>query len=382
MNCRQLPLKILISLAATVLGAIIVVGLNPRHSLFTNKVSRLTDGPGIRFRKYGIACTKPFDVPADFAPEMTDEPSGFSMEITFTSHHQGNSGFGILFMFHDGDDDTQLLMGQWRNHIVVMNGNDFDYSRKAPRVFVDLSGLPQAPVVATVTTDREGTRLYLNGQRISENKHLILRFPGGEHSSTLVMGNSVYGNTVWEGDIHGFAVYPHALAATAVSKHYTEWLKTHDFSHALTTGPSMLYLFDGQPGAPVLDRSGRGRHLEIPSRVTVLKHQFLAFSLEDFSLKSAFIQDVVVNLVGFVPFGLVFALLFRRGLLRIERHYVALAVILGFTLSLAIEIGQAWIPSRSSSLLDLVMNTAGTGIGALVHGFFCREKSLVLDTPS
>lgn len=381
MDCRQLPLKFLIGLAATVLGIILVVGLNPRHSLFTNKVNRLTDGPGLRFRKYGIACTKPFDVPLDAAPVMPDGPPGFSMEIAFTSHHQGNSRFGILFMFHDGDDDAQLLMGQWRNHIVVMNGDDFDYSRKAPRVSTDLSELPQAPVVVTVTTDGEGTRLYLNGRRVDENRRLTLSFPGGGRSSALVMGNSVYGNIVWEGDIHGFAVYPHALAAADVSKHYAEWLESRDFSHALTAAPSMLYLFDGRPGAPVLDRSGRGRHLEVPTRMTVLKRQFLIFSPTDFSLRSAFIQDVVVNFVGFVPFGLVFTLLFRRGPLRIQRHAIAFAVILGFAVSLAIEIGQAWIPSRSSSLLDLIMNTAGTGTGAMIHGFFCRETPFVSDAP-
>ena len=42
---------------------------------------------------------------------------------------------------------------------------------------------------------------------------------------------------------------------------------------------------------------------------------------------------------------------------------LATALAIGFALSASIELAQAWIPSRSSSLLDLLLNVAGTGVG-------------------
>ncbi|MBW1717567.1 MAG: VanZ family protein [Deltaproteobacteria bacterium] len=37
-----------------------------------------------------------------------------------------------------------------------------------------------------------------------------------------------------------------------------------------------------------------------------------------------------------------------------------------FSLSLAREVLQSWIPSRSSDCLDLVLNTLGTLLGAMI----------------
>jgi VanZ family protein len=45
-------------------------------------------------------------------------------------------------------------------------------------------------------------------------------------------------------------------------------------------------------------------------------------------------------------------------------HGVIIAAALCFSVSLLIEIVQAWMPSRSSASLDLLLNTLGALIGA------------------
>lgn len=40
------------------------------------------------------------------------------------------------------------------------------------------------------------------------------------------------------------------------------------------------------------------------------------------------------------------------------------ALMLGVALSLAVELTQAWLPTRDSSMADLIANTAGAGMGA------------------
>jgi glycopeptide antibiotics resistance protein len=46
-----------------------------------------------------------------------------------------------------------------------------------------------------------------------------------------------------------------------------------------------------------------------------------------------------------------------------------IAVLIAFSFSLGIEIFQAWIPSRDSSSLDLLLNTMGGFLGVVVY---CR----------
>jgi VanZ family protein len=53
---------------------------------------------------------------------------------------------------------------------------------------------------------------------------------------------------------------------------------------------------------------------------------------------------------------------------------VVLAVVAGFVVSFAIEYLQAYLPSRDSSLRDLVTNTAGTLIGALAAVWYSRKR--------
>jgi glycopeptide antibiotics resistance protein len=72
-------------------------------------------------------------------------------------------------------------------------------------------------------------------------------------------------------------------------------------------------------------------------------------------------SDVVVNVAGFIPFGFFFALWFSLapGVARPR----LMALFLGFTISLAIETLQYFLPTRDSSMTDLLTNTMGTAIG-------------------
>lgn len=371
MDCGRIPWKTLACLGAAVLAGIIIMGLDPRNSLFTNHVGRVADGAGIRFQKYGIAFTQPFG--PMLSAEEKGAPPDFSVEIAFTSEHLRKNGFGILFMFHDGDDDSQFLMGQWHSRIVFMNGDDYDHSKKVPRVVAEIPMPAAGAIVATLVSGAGGTRLYMNGAPVLEKKRLKLTLPDGVRRPRLVMGNSVYGDNPWEGSIHGFAVHSRALTPPEVANRHAGWDKHRDFSFAQRQGASLLYLFDETSGRNILDRSGGGRHLEAPAVVTVLKTRMLAFPTGKFRLNSILIRDIVVNFIGFIPFGLVFtAILLRFPGLEGWRA-AAVAGLLGFSVSLAIEIGQAWIPSRSSSLLDLLLNTGGALSGAAVCTLLCRK---------
>jgi glycopeptide antibiotics resistance protein len=84
-------------------------------------------------------------------------------------------------------------------------------------------------------------------------------------------------------------------------------------------------------------------------------------------------RDKGRNLVLFVPVGLLVAVTRRHRASRLGR--IGFATGLGFLLSLAVETAQCFLPSRFPSTTDLLMNTLGTCLGAvLAVALLAREK--------
>ena len=65
--------------------------------------------------------------------------------------------------------------------------------------------------------------------------------------------------------------------------------------------------------------------------------------------------DVLVNISGFVPVG--FFLLNYLSLIQQSKRPAATVLLLGFFLSLTIEILQWFLPTRDSDMTDLICNT-------------------------
>src|ERR1035438_30803 len=87
-------------------------------------------------------------------------------------------------------------------------------------------------------------------------------------------------------------------------------------------------------------------------------------------------RDVILNVLLYIPLGAA-ALL---ALVRRNRLAVSLcgSVLIGFTLSTAMELAQLFDRGRVTSLLDVVTNTIGTLAGALLAWIFLSQWGAVL----
>ena len=111
----------------------------------------------------------------------------------------------------------------------------------------------------------------------------------------------------------------------------------------------------------------------MPDMFRPLQRRTLEPPSPDLRLNQSFYQDVAVNILGFIPAGFFFAayLLGKPGRKRMA-VYLTVAL-LGAGLSLLIELTQAWLPTRDSSLIDVACNAAGTVLGILLHNALRRK---------
>ena len=352
---------------------ILAAGLKPRGFRFDNKVSWIKDQPGIRFSRFGIAYTNSFN---DSIPANISGTDDFSLEIALKPASYRGRRFKFILALHDGKDSEQLLMAQLRSSFVVMNGDDYTYRRKIKRIAADAAAAASPSPAArfvTITSGKEGTRIYLDGEPVRTQKDLTLKIPPGGNAR-LLLGNSVYGRHSWQGDIFGLALYRHTVTSREAADHFKRWAEDRSFSYAADGNAFALYLFDEKAGTRALDHAGGNLHLEIPSRMKILEWKILALPWKGFRFSRSFIADIIINLFGFIPFGFIlFATLIRFGG-TFDKHAIFFTVILCFFVSLVIEILQAWIPSRSSHMLDLLLNTLGAWIGAISYKFIGKVQ--------
>jgi hypothetical protein len=99
--------------------------------------------------------------------------------------------------------------------------------------------------------------------------------------------------------------------------------------------------------------------------------QSLAYRLDVPFFYTYTVLEFVANIALFVPFGLLLAL----GWSRLKTWHLA---VLGLVTSGAIEFVQLFLPTRFSTISDLVANTAGAVVGCL----FVRVMRWLATTPA
>ena len=173
-------------------------GLWPKDFLFSNGVSRVEDQAGIRFKKYGITYTDPIK---EFHKEGDFGENGFSIEIALKPS-SSQEGFNFILTLHNGNDGSQLLLGQWRSWLIAMNGDDYDHKRRVKTISVNSASMSPEIHFITLTTGKDGTNFYFNGRLVKSTKDLTLQIPYGD-KTRLILGNSQYGRHSWRGDVYG-----------------------------------------------------------------------------------------------------------------------------------------------------------------------------------
>lgn len=381
---KNIPLKWWVCLTVLVLLVILIVGLRPKVISPQNHTEWIADRTGLRFEKTGIAYT---DSISDLIESEILSPNAFSIEFSLKAKDFSEEGFHFILLLHGGRDSDQLLIGQWQSSLIVMNGDDYEYRKKTPRLTVtSTDDVPETQFI-TVTSGNDGTRLYLDGRLVAAKKGMRLELPKGK-TVRLITGNSAYGSHPWEGDLYGLAVFGKALSQEEVATHYSGWSGNLDFTFAQSLAPVILYNLDQKGTNRAMQNGDHSHALQVPLRVKPLLPNFFFQNWNHQKRGRNLFKDLdaVVNLLGFIPLGLLLGATLTKLGGKFEAHCVSISLATGFLVSLWIETLQAWMPVRSSDMQDLVLNTAGTLVGALccrlllkregTEGATTKEKTL------
>jgi VanZ family protein len=288
-----------------------------------------------------------------------------TIELYVTSEHRPRRELGSILTLYDGDLPENLLVGQWRSDLLLRTPSRDERGRRTFREFAVDAGLyPGIRRFLGITAGPEGTAFYVDGVRTKVFPRLILR--PDTLRGRLVLGDSPQGDRRWAGKMFGAAIFNRTLTGKEISRHYQLWKNGRSRQLSSEPGLSALYFLGERSGSTVPDHSPSRNPLLIPEYYKVMRKTVLVTPWEDPHPYFSDTGDVLINVLGFIPFGFFFYI--HRDQVRpgCTIRNAAVTVTLSGLISLAIELIQVYLPTRSSSLTDLICNVAGSVIGVLI----------------
>jgi hypothetical protein len=260
------------------------------------------------------------------------------------------------------DGSEAFYIGQWKSYLIIRSFASRPAGGK-PYEEIGAAGALVAgkESAVAVSSNNEGTAIYLGGRPAK-------RFPGVrllKKSATLAgyrvnLGNSPEIGCPWAGEIYELAVHGRHIGPAEAM----EGFRLPEDAGVFCQGDraekaAACYRFGDISGERIPDRSANRNDLSAPRRLFFEKP---ALHLSGISELNG--RDVLLNIVGFIPLGFIcFMRQVEAGRKSLPRS-AAEAVMLAIALSLAVELTQAWLPTRDSSMADLIANTAGAVVGA------------------
>jgi len=335
----------------------LLVGLLPRGNYKNNWVEADRKFGTTIFKEFGYAS----GTVSNFA-EHTENETNTRLDITLTLHEQNEPNFRVLLFIGSGCKDEPFIIGQWRSQLIIMQGCDFSNQENRTRLSHDMQPYLNQRTSVSVKINRSGAELQINDKSVLSEIGALYLAPGlsqsdgqghvliGSTSNSIqpiYVGNTPDGQHGWTGSIAGLSIHQTSQETGELSIVRDYQFSAYDGkSDIVDASPASEYLHIPDPGQFPTQK----RLVKIPVHA-LFKNQLL---------------DVLVNLFGFIPMGIVAALLlvFYLGLRSVPLLIGTMLV--ATSVSLFIEISQVYIAGRSSNMHDLLLNCLGAGLGFTV----------------
>jgi len=393
-----------------------VVGLWPFNFSERNNIS-VSQEEGLTLARHGSAYTAS-------SPGKLQGLSRFAIFVDVETSSDGLSAFEKIVSYGDSQTEMNFILGQWKDGFIPVLRTD----QKIEGIKVGVKDALRKDERSRFLISYDGKRLYLHQDGLVRiyRETGPLTFSNWSRAFPLVVGTDANGKTQWRGTIYEIAIWDRALSPnelkslsglSSLSGRKDKKSKSEIAAHPAgarndskeqDNRPLIHYVFKPENTYETEVRGGKAlgvrdlgkgepEDLVIPEQFMPYKRSYLAWDPDWLEYKSNWL-DLAVNILGFIPFGMLLVFAFRKvtgcrlqatgvgtnngfpasGVRLRVQSKVAIAVILavaaGFAVSFAIEYLQAYVPSRDSSLRDLIANTTGTLLGALAVLWYSRKR--------
>ena len=341
-------------LRLAVVVIILIAGLWPFNPFPHNDVSWLSGENGLQFGLHGIVWT-------DTALPIQGAGSGNGCTLELWLVPESGDDNNTFLAIDTPEQAERFRMAQYGDEVLFQR----EILRKGHAARVAEIEVPHVfhadqPLYLAIAGDESGTTAYVDG-RIA-GKSTRFGMTRADLDGRIYFGTATTRFATWQGKLKGIRISGRKLDEREIQANSVAGI-------AARGAPSIpreigAYWFREGLGSAARADLPESPELKIPRHFTIPRKPLLTPPWKEFRASRLYVEDILVNVVGFMPLGFVFLPLISKRFG--QQGSMARIILLGFAVSLLIELLQAWIPSRTSGMTDLITNTAGTYLGALV----------------
>jgi VanZ family protein len=351
---------------------IMIAGLWPFNFSPDNKVKWLGDKNGVRFYGQGIIFSDP-STSVPFHPLFLNR--SITIEILLQPDSETVPYISQILSLCDGKTYEGFFLAQWQSDLILQSNRIYP-NKKWTHKKIELENMleKERKRFISITSDDKETCIFIDGKLTGSHHDFSLLSSKDKTMSfdLLVLGNSATGKQYWIGNLFGLAIYNRVLTHEQIIRHFKWWADKKTLFPSGEEDLVALYVFNersGQRAENLLDH----HHFLIPTKFKMLQKTIFVPPWQDFRLNRSYIEDVVVNILGFIPLGFFLPAYLTLKKNRTAYRHLFLSVLLAGCISLTIELAQVYLPTRASQLTDVITNMAGAALGAALF-YFCHQK--------
>lgn len=346
------PRKLTTWLSAAILIVTVYFGAKPFNFNSRNDLEFASKTNGLSFNlsslenessQRGIAFT------LDALPLSEKQPISIKLKLTPS---RIPDGLGTLIELHDGGKQPPLIVAQWQSHLAIRSRRSASSSNRSYSEIGLRDCLENGETVSLLISSSENdTFIYVNGILAERKPGFTLIDPHASTSARIVLGTNANGEQYWIGEMLHLAVFDKQVSPEEI--------------RSGSIYPLIEYSFQNSKATTISNLRSEAFALQTPYRFKPLQLKRFALLSDWDSSRSSQYQDAFLNVFGFIPIGLVFYLFIGRRFNSRTLQFICV-VLACFAFSFAIEYAQIYLPSRSPSHLDLLGNSLGGCIAAMI----------------
>jgi VanZ family protein len=327
---------------------LLFAGLWPFRFKTANNVHWIGGSPGLRFDSFGIVSGKePLFGPGG----PVDLSLPFTLRMEVRPHEEPSDYLPRILSAYDGEGRELFFLGQWRVDLdlKILEGERL-YRLKYRET--GAGGVKKDVAHSIVVrSENHALTLFVDGAPAKTRSGVDFSLLTRKRAPAwMILGNSPSGESPWRGDLLSLSFYPKALSP--------------DDIESGETPPVIRYGFSEGSGAICRGGADSRYDLVIPTVFKAPRKGVLVPPWRVQKFDRSFWKDVFINILGFIPFGFAVYASLRKNVKWKSGEAMGIALLLGAGISLFIETLQLYLPTRDSSLTDVMNNVLGTFIGA------------------